>query len=90
MIETFHIIILSIITLLFYYDNPIYYIRNIAQQILSTSLYLLRLVDNIYNRPAATNPERFSFILQEYLKTTMHGDNGKIFSAVWNWRICSV
>ena len=45
---------------------------NIAQQILSTSSYLLRLVDNIiYNRPAATNPERFSFILQEYLKTAI-------------------
>ena len=44
---------------------------NIAQQILSTSLYLLRLVDDIYYRPAATNPERFSFILREYLKTAM-------------------
>jgi hypothetical protein len=45
---------------------------NIAQQILSTtSLYLLRLVDDIYNRPAATNPERFSLILLEYLKTAM-------------------
>jgi len=44
---------------------------NIAQQILCTSLYLLRLVDDIYNRPAATNPERFSFILREYLKTAM-------------------
>ena len=70
MIETFHIIIL-----LPYYSTMITLSTtsadNIAQQILSTSLYLLRLVDNIYNRPAATNPERFSFILQEYLKTTM-------------------
>ena len=32
---------------------------------------IARLVDNIYNRPAATSPERFSFIQHKYLKTAI-------------------
>jgi hypothetical protein len=59
---------------------------NIAQQILSTSLYLLRLVDDIYNRPAATNLEALQ-LYSAGVPQDCHGDNGKIFFDVWNWRI---
>ena len=52
-------------------DNIAQLVTPVSMQILSTPLYLLSLVDNIYNRPVATNPERFSFIQQEYLKITM-------------------
>ncbi len=52
-------------------DNIAQLVTPVSMQILSTPLYLLSLVDNIYNRPVATNPERFSFNQQEYLKNTM-------------------
>ena len=50
-------------------DNIAQLITPVSMQILSTPLHLLGL--DIYNRPVATNPERVSFIQQEYLKTAM-------------------